>query len=119
MASVTLIPQRHTITDPFRNGHFLVVNEITHNSSDTTTIVVPGGLVDAEVLFGTTGNTDPTVTVTQGNDIYDVNASNTDSNSDGIPDASGGGTQPTVALAGGSSGTFWVVSRHTGNAGGL
>lgn len=109
----TFIPLKHALVNPMRDGYHLNIAEINHDGG-TNEIAVPGGVQDAAVLYPDNANVSnkPSVTVTVGNDIFDVDGSGT---SNGVPSASGGGTAPIVSITGGASGRLWIVSRHIGN----
>ena len=84
----TFIPLKSLTFDDRAGNHF-VLHYLTYDPSVSTVIDTAEGLVDAAVLYGTTGATKPTVTVSQANS--------------------------TVTLAAGDSGALVIVTRHVGN----
>jgi len=84
----TFIPLKSLTFDDRAGNHF-VAHYLTYDATVSTVIDTAEGLVDAAVLYGTTGATKPTLTVSQ------VNS--------------------TVTLASGDSGALCVVTRHVGN----
>jgi uncharacterized membrane protein YdcZ (DUF606 family) len=84
----TFIPLKSHTTDD-RAGNHYVLHTLSYDPNVATSIDTAEGLVDAAVLYGTTGQSKPTLTVSQANQ--------------------------TVALAGGTAGSLVVVTRHVGN----
>jgi hypothetical protein len=87
----TVYPLTHKIVDDGSGNHFAIAR-IQYSSAVGATINVPGGLMSAACLVGSTSATAPTVgSITAGDS--------------------------TVTLSSGDSGVVYLVSRHVGSAG--